>query len=76
VADAGPVFLGNVLTCEEPGVILRLFQHTGGGWDLAAHNPLDRTVTVTVRGTPGGPVAGLEKTLTLAPGEEVDWTVK
>ncbi len=76
VADAGPIFLGNVLTCEAHAVILRLFQRTGGGWEIVAHNPTEQTVKTTVRGTAGGPVAGLEKTLTLAPGEEVKWVVR
>lgn len=75
VADAGPIFLGNVVSCEWPGIILRVMDHTGGGWDLVAHNPLEQTLTFTVRGLPGGPVAGLEKRLTLAPGQEATWTV-
>jgi len=72
--DAGPIFLGNVLTCEQPEVLLRLFQRRDGGWEVLAHNPLPRTVAVTVRGSEGGPVAGLSQSLSLAPGEEVRWT--
>ncbi|HEY3396035.1 MAG TPA: hypothetical protein VGM19_00100 [Armatimonadota bacterium] len=75
VTQAGPIFLGNVLTCNESGVLLRLLQRTNGGWDVIAHNPLGRTVNVRVRGTEGGPAAGLDKRLTLTSGQEVRWTV-
>ncbi len=76
VADAGPIFLGNVVTCERSGIILRVLQHTGGGWDLVAHNPLEQALTFTVKGAPGGPLPDLQKKLTLAPGQEVRWTVE
>jgi len=74
--EAGTIFIGNMLTCEEDAVILRLLQRTAGGWDVVAHNPLERQVSVTVVGTPGGPVPGLRKRLVLKPGDEVRWTLK
>ncbi|HEY3416992.1 MAG TPA: hypothetical protein VGM23_08930 [Armatimonadota bacterium] len=73
--DAGPLFLGNVLSCEQPGVYLRLLPRNDG-WEVVANNPLAKSVTITVRGAAGGPVDGLSKKLTLAPGAEVKWLVK
>jgi len=76
VADAGDVFLGNVLVCQEADIILRALQRTGGGWDVVAHNPGERAVKITVRGAAGGPLAGWEAAAILTPGEETRWTVR
>lgn len=76
LADAGDLFIGNVLTCENPAVILRLLQRSDGAWTLLAHNPTDQPVTITVKGADGGPVAGASKKLGLKRGEEVTWIVR
>jgi hypothetical protein len=57
VTDAGPVFLGNVVQCSEPELIVRVLQRTNGGWDIEVNNPLDRVVDCTIKATPGGPLA-------------------
>ncbi len=57
-------------------MILRSSSASDAGWDVLVHNPLDRAVTITVAGAPGGPVAGLRKRLTLTAGEEMRWTIK
>ena len=73
VRDAGDLFLGNLLTCANPAVLLRALQRSAGRWELLAHNPTDQAAAVTVLGTAGGPLAHLHRTLTLAPGEEARW---
>lgn len=69
--NAGAVFIGNVVSCDKPDVILRLLQRTGGGWELLLHNPLEKKVKVTVRGADGGPVPELRVTQSLLPGQEL-----
>jgi hypothetical protein len=71
--DAGDILIGNLLTCENPAVILRLFQQQDGAWLVLAHNPTGKAVKVTVRGTADGPVPALKRSLKLAPGQELRW---
>lgn len=73
-SEAGPFFVGNQLTCERPEIVLRLLQRSDGDWTVIAHNPLDRKLSFTVRGTEGGPVAGLARKITLVAGGETCWT--
>ena len=71
VSDAGQVFLGNVVLCSDPGLIVRVLQRTGGGWDVVVNNPLDHPVHFTVKPMPGGPITGhWAWSGLLAPGEE------
>ena len=72
-ADAGEILIGNLITCENPAVILRLFQQQDGGWLVIAHNPTAKSARITVRGTAGGPVPALKHKVKLEPGEEVRW---
>ncbi len=73
--DAGALFIGNLVACGEPSVILRAFQLPDGGWRIAAHNPGDKAVDTTVKGVDGGPLAGHSHPLKLSPGEEISWIV-
>lgn len=76
VQDAGEVFLGNLLTCGNRDVLLRAFQRSDRQWEILAHNPTDRPVTITVRGTAGGPLSRVRRELSLAAGEETRWVTR
>ncbi|MEI6425700.1 MAG: hypothetical protein WCP55_26030, partial [Lentisphaerota bacterium] len=73
VADAGKLFIGNIVSCGEETVILRAFQLPNGGWRITAHNPGEKAVKTQVKGAEGGPLAGRTKQASLAPGEELSW---
>ncbi|MHB9025476.1 MAG: hypothetical protein ACYC7E_15120 [Armatimonadota bacterium] len=76
-ADGGSeLFIGNLLVCDQPGIILRAFQRNDGGWDLVAHNPTNTGHIGLVRGAAGGPLAGHKHLVSLKPGAEDRWTVK
>jgi hypothetical protein len=75
VADAGKLFIGNIVSCGENTVILRAFQLLDGGWRITAHNPGEKAIKTQVKGTDGGPLTGHTRQASLAPGEEQSWLV-
>ncbi len=76
VKDAGEIFLGNVLTCGNPAILLRAFQRSDGQWEILAHNPTDKAARLTVQGTPGGPLGRVKREISLQPGEETRWVTR
>jgi hypothetical protein len=72
--EAGDLFIGNLATCDQPALWLRVLQRTDGGFDLVAHNPGDAAVSTTLKGA--GPLAGWTQAVQLAPGEEKRFKVK
>ncbi len=73
VSGEGKFFIGNIVSCAEPSVIVRAFQLQGGGWRITAHNPGDKAVDTEVKGSAGGPLEGHTRSVRLAPGEEFSW---
>lgn len=66
------VFIGNLLTCDDPEVFLSLDDARPGKQAVSANNPTDKPVTVTLKPAPGFPLLGdWRHTVTLKPGEEV-----
>jgi hypothetical protein len=68
--EAGDLFLGSVVTCDQPEVWIRVLQRSDAGFDVVAHNPGEQAVTVNLQGEPGGPLEGFKQTVQLAPGAE------
>ncbi len=68
--EAGDLFIGSVVTCDQPEVWIRVLQRSDGGFDVVAHNPGEQALTVNLRGEPGGPLEGFKQTVQLAPGGE------
>ncbi|MBT4823129.1 MAG: hypothetical protein HON70_45910 [Lentisphaerae bacterium] len=63
------VFVGNLLVCDHPGVILELEDTRKGRVRIAANNPSDAPVTITVKPAAGFTLLGtFAKTITLPPG--------
>ncbi|MHB9131795.1 MAG: hypothetical protein ACYDBB_11990 [Armatimonadota bacterium] len=74
--EAGDLFIGNLVTCDQPALWLRVLQRADGGFDLVAHNPGEAAVTTTITGIAGGPLEGWKQAVQLAPGEEKRMKVK
>ena len=68
--ESGDLFLGSVVTCDQPTVWLRVLQRSDGGFDVVVHNPGEQALTVNLQGEKGGPLEGFKQTVKLAPGEE------
>jgi len=43
------VWIGNVVACDQPDLVLTLLPDGEGGFEIEAHNPTDREITSTVR---------------------------
>lgn len=69
--EAGDVYIGSIVTCDQPSLWLRALQRSDGGFDLVTHNPTDAPFTTTVKGAQGGPLEGWRREMQLAPGEEI-----
>ncbi|MDD5708090.1 MAG: hypothetical protein PHR35_19400 [Kiritimatiellae bacterium] len=63
------VYIGNLLVCDTPAVILELEDWRKGREKIVANNPTDAAVTVTVRPGPGFDLLGrFEKMMTIPAG--------
>jgi hypothetical protein len=66
------VFIGNLLVCDQPDVILELDDVRPGKGRLSANNPTDQPLTVTIRPGPGFSLLGaFAKVVTLPAGGAV-----
>ena len=66
---AKDLFIGNLLVCDQPELILALDEARPGKARISVNNPTDRELTCTVRPGPGFTLLGdFAKTLTLPPG--------
>jgi hypothetical protein len=74
--EEGPLFIGNLLTCEDPEVRLELLALDAAkqGPVFVAHNPTDRDKQVTVRSpVPTRAMRRLAVPLSLRAGSSVRW---
>ncbi|MCK5806704.1 MAG: hypothetical protein KAI66_27995, partial [Lentisphaeria bacterium] len=63
------VFVGNLLVCDQPDVFLELEDTRKGRIRIAANNPRDTPVTITIRPAPGFNLLGkFARTVSLPPG--------
>lgn len=64
------VWIGNVVACDQPDLVLTLLPDGEDGFEIEAHNPTDREITATVQTVaafnPGLPVS---RRVTVKPGD-------
>lgn len=71
------VYIGNLLVCDNPDVFLSLDDVRRGKVRIAANNPTDEEVTVTIRPGPGfGLVGDFSKTVTIPAGGNVKLSLR
>ena len=68
--EPGALFVGSVVTCDQPSVWIRVLQRSDGAFDVVVHNPGEQALTVNLQGETGGPLAGWKQTVQLVPGAE------
>ena len=63
------VWLGNLVMCDQPNLLLTLLPEGDGRFTIEAHNPTDRDITATVRTAPEFSLAlKFHQQLTIKPG--------
>lgn len=67
------VFIGNLVQCDNPKLVLTFLENGNGKKKVVAHNPTDREIAATVQATEGfDPIAGFKESVKVPPGDSVE----
>ena len=67
------VFIGNLVQCDDPNLILTFLENGNGGTKVVAHNPTNREIDATVKATEGFDlIQGFSKTVKVPAGSSIE----